>query len=270
MAYTNAVATLRGWARAGATSALALACSSPQESPTVFGGAGAVVDPGPAAGAVESKPSNGPCSDPAPASEHPLLEDFEDGDHRLFGAFQREGYWFGSSDDTEGGSMFPPQAQFAPAKLESDATPDNRFAAHLAASGYKDWGVSWGVTLHHLSDDAKCPLNLGEFAGLRLRARGKGAVFLRFGMPDTVSSEFGGSCADKCWDMHGYLLRSTEDWQTREVRWEQLQQGGWGAPTRFDPKRVIAFYVAGTPENLPVDVWLDDLEWIRRDDVTPR
>jgi len=243
--------------------AFTAACAAQDTGAPVFGGRGALVDPGARAATVEAAPARGPCDAPAPASEDARLDDFEDGDNRLFGGFEREGWWFTATDHTQGGTVFPPDGKFEPVKLGAEATVDNQFAAHFTGSGYTDWGITWGVTLQHVGASAKCPLNAGNFAGIRLRARGKGSVLLRFGMPETTAAEFGGSCTEKCWDLHSYALRLSEDWQTREIRWDQLQQGGWGKSVRFDPRRLLSLHFAAGPQQLPADVWLDDIEWLR-------
>lgn len=242
--------------------ALTGACASHESGAPVFGGQGAVVDPGPGAAAVEAQPARGPCDTPAPASQDARLDDFEDGDHRLFGGFEREGWWYTATDHTQGATVFPPDGKFEPTRLGSEGTLDNQFAAHLTANGYADWGVSWGVTLHHVGASAKCPLNAGNFGGIRLKARGKGTLLLRFGMPETTAAEFGGSCTEKCWDLHSYVLRLTDDWQTREIRWDQLQQGGWGKSVRFDPRRLLSLQFAASPKEMPIEAWLDDIEWL--------
>jgi hypothetical protein len=196
-------------------------------------------------------------------SEDARLEDFEDGDSRLFGGFEREGYWYTATDKTPGSKVFPPEGKFQPTKLpEGEATLENQLAAHFTAEGEKDWGVTWGTTLRHVGSDAKCALNAGNFGGLRFRARGKGTVTLRFGQPETVASEYGGRCAERCWDLHGTVLHLSEEWLTREVRWDQLQQGGWGKSVRFDPKRVLGIEFMASPTNMPADFWIDDLAWI--------
>jgi hypothetical protein len=203
---------------------------------------------------------------PAPASEDARVEDFEDGDNRLFGGFEREGYWYTATDKTPGSSVFPPEGKFEASKLpEGEATLDNAWAAHFSADGEKDWGATWGTTLRHVGTRAKCSLNVGNFRGLRFRARGKGTVSLRFGMPETVAAEYGGRCVERCWDLHGVTLHLSEGWQVREVRWEQLQQGGWGKSVRFDPKHLLGAEFMAAPANLPADFWIDDLEWIRAD-----
>jgi len=247
---------------------LAGACDVPAgQSAPAFGGKGAILDPGPAAGAVEAKDApTDPCASPAPASEDPRLDDFEDGDNRLFGGFEREGYWYSASDHSPESSVFPAEGKFEPSRLPAaEATLGNVFAAHFAATGEKDWGATWGTTLRHVGPQAKCALNVGNFRGLRFRARGKGTVSLRFGMPETVSTEYGGRCVERCWDKHGIAIRLSDEWQKRDVYWEQLQQGGWGKSVRFDPKRLLDIEFMASPVNLPADLWIDDLDWIRAD-----
>jgi hypothetical protein len=241
-----------------------LGCCSKEPHPATFGGQGATVDPGPAAGKVDATGASAdPCAAPSPTSEDARVEDFEDADNRLFGGFEREGYWYSASDHTPESSIFPPDGSFKTSELPAaEATALNRTAAHFSADGQKDWGAVWGTTLRHVGDSAKCSLNVGQFQGLRFRVRGKGSVRLRFGMPETVASEYGGRCTERCWDVHEATLHLTEEWQTREVRWDQLQQGGWGKSVRFDPKHLLSLEFAAKPGNLPADFWLDDLAWI--------
>ncbi len=243
---------------------LGLGCASSNPQSPTFGGQGASVDPGPAAGRVEAgSASADPCAAPAPVSQDARVEDFEDADNRLFGGFAREGYWYSASDHTPESSIFPVDGTFKASELPGgEATVDNRFAAHFTAAGQKDWGAVWGTTLRHVGEPAKCPLNVGAFRGLSFRARGQGSVRLRFGMPETVASEYGGRCAERCWDVHEVVVHLTDDWRAHEVRWEQLQQEGWGKPVRFDPKRLLGIEFAAKPGHLPADFWVDDLSWI--------
>ena len=246
-------------------SALGVACGAPaQPAAPVFAGRGATLDPGPAAGTVEAGAlSSDPCAAPSPLSDEAHVEDFEDGDNRLFGGFEREGYWYSATDHTPSSSVFPPEGTFQASKLpDGEATLDNQMAAHLTAEGQKDWGVTWGTTLRHVGAAGKCALNVSRFRGLRFRARGTGSVTLRFGMPEDVASEYGGRCVERCWDLHSTTLHLSPDWQTREVRWDQLQQAGWGKAVRFDPERLLSIELAASPANLPANLWVDDLAWI--------
>jgi hypothetical protein len=109
------------------------------ERPAVFGGEGAVVEtpaeqPLPAASAPAL---SGPCAAARPPGDVALLDDFEDNDNKVFKAFQREGWWFSATDPTAGATLVP-AGEFRPEALpETEAKPDNRYAAHLAANGQK-------------------------------------------------------------------------------------------------------------------------------------
>jgi hypothetical protein len=252
------------WVRVGCALAWVGCSSGNAAPPPVFGGEGAVIA-GPAketplapASSSAEAPSTDPCAAPSPKGDIALLDDFEDGDGKLFKAFEREGWWFAASDNTEGSRISP--LKFAAEKLpEAEATKDNSLAAHFAASGQKDWGVSWGVSLRWESKGIRCPYNASSFAGIRFRARGPGDVRVVIGVPETEPTEGGGTCKANCYDTHGKVVHLDNCWDDYLVRWDQLQQGGWGAQVRFDPARIVLLAFAMTPANLPADFWLDDL-----------
>jgi hypothetical protein len=252
---------------------LAISCAasggSGSQQPQVFGGVGAVVGapkemPLPAASA-NAKTASGPCAAPSPPGDTKLLDDFEDGDHQLFKAFEREGWWFAYADATEGGTLYPERGKFAPERLPlSAATKDNVFAAHMKAAGQKDWGAVWGVTLRWETKGIRCPYNLSAFDGIRFRALGPGTVRVSFGIPETQGAEGGGTCTSGCWDVHTKLVYLSDHWDDYVVRWDRLEQGGWGAQARFDPARVLNLNFAVKPKELPADFWIDDITLIPR------
>jgi hypothetical protein len=118
--------------------------------PPIFGGQGAVVGspkelPLPAQN-EGAQTEAGPCAPGSPKSDATLLDDFEDGDSKLFKAFHREGWWYTASDNTEGAKASP--KEFVAERLaDAEASKQNLFAAHLQAEGQRDWGVAWGTTL---------------------------------------------------------------------------------------------------------------------------
>jgi hypothetical protein len=244
-----------------------LACLVPQKpAPPVFGGQGASVSAGketplPAASA-EPKPS-GPCAAAAPPGDFALIDDFEDGDNKPFKAFQREGWWYGAGDATEGGKMSPPSGQFAPVKLPAaQATKTNLLAAHLTAEGYRQWGAVWGTSLNWSREGIRCPFNASAFAGVKFRAKGPGLIRVTFGMPETQPVEYGGVCKTNCYDSHGTPVLLADKWDDYVVPWEVLQQGGWGAEARFDPARILSLNFAVLVKDLPSDFWLDDVKFL--------
>lgn len=74
------------------------ACSRAEPAPAgppIFGGQGAkIAEPAEKPLPAESRaPESGPCAAGAPRSDVALIDDFEDGDHKIFKAFEREGWW---------------------------------------------------------------------------------------------------------------------------------------------------------------------------------
>jgi len=258
-----------------ASSVFVLGCLAPQKpAPPVFGGLGASVSPAKEAPLPAESPkptATGPCASSAPPGDLALIDDFEDGDSKPFKAFQREGWWYGSNDSSEGAKMSPGPAQFAPARLPTgQASKNNLFAAHLTAQGYKQWGAVWGTTLNWSHDGIRCPFNASAFAGVKFRARGPGLIRLTFGMPETTPVEYGGTCKSGCYDSYSTPVLLGDKWDDYVVVWEVLQQGGWGAEARFDPSRLLSLNFAVLPKDLPMDFWLDDVKFLTQAESSQR
>lgn len=238
-------------------------CASGAEADPVFGGEGASIDarqtPLDQAAPEED---TGPCAQAKPASDLKLIEDFEDADNQLFKGFEREGWWYVAVDETNG-QVSPTVGDFkATALPEGEATLENKYALYGTASGFKDWGVVWGTTMRWVNDGLKCPFNASKFVGLKFRAKGKGELVLKIGNPLTVPGEFEGKCKERCWDMHNKKIPLAEQWQTHIVRWDRVQQGGWGAQAEFDPERLLGLNFSVDGRALPIEFWLDDIEFI--------
>lgn len=239
------------------------------QAPPVFGGEGASIassDERPLPAEEKSAQGEaGPCGARAPASETALIDDFEDGDHKMFKGFQREGWWHAASDNTEG-STISPMGEFKAELLPGpESQKENRYAAHFKAAGQTQWGVTWGTTLNYAKEGVRCPLNASSFRGVKFRAKGPGTIRLNFNMPENVPPEHGGTCTKGCYDSYGKPFLLSDRWEEYSVRWEKLQQGGWGTEVRFDPARLIALNFAASPKDLPVDLWIDDLEFLTGD-----
>jgi hypothetical protein len=263
--YAACLAIFTGCASSGAARP---AASGP--APPIFAGTGAVVgapreQPLPTEGAP-GKPDaahGGPCAAPAPASDVALVDDFEDGDAAAFKAFQREGWWFAAADGTEGAMLSPDRGTFRPERLSAgEGSRDNLFAAHLKAGGQKDWGAVFGVTLRWHDKGVRCPLNVSAFAGVRFRAKGPGTVRVAFGVPGTEPADGGGTCSTGCYDVHGKVVYLSARWEDYLVRWDRLEQQGWGTEARFDPARVVTMQLAVKPQDLPIDFWIDDVSFV--------
>lgn len=261
-----------GWLAWVSAGTLVLGCVQREEGPkppVVFGGEGARVstlDEKPLPATDQTPEAKGPCGREAPPSDTALLDDFEDGDGTLFKGFEREGYWFTVSDSTPG-SVLSPVGTFAAELLPAaEGSRDNRYAAHLSASGQKQWGATWGSTLAWTKKGIHCPLNLSGFAGLRFRAKGPGRIRVALAVPEVMPKEYSGTCADRCYDFHGKPLTLSDHWEAYSMRWDRVQQEGWGAEARFTPSRVVQLSIKADLKSLPSDFWVDDLELIPKDE----
>jgi hypothetical protein len=246
--------------------AVSVACMQQEaDGPQVFGGKGARVtglDEKPLPAGAGELQALGPCGKNGPVSDAQLVDDFEDGNDRIFKGFQRDGFWFAASDKTEG-SIITPTAPFAAELLPAgESSKENRYAAHLTAAGETSWGVVWGAALNWTHEGIKCPLNVSGFAGLRFRAKGPGQIRVSIAVPEVTPKDQGGTCLDRCYDAHGKLFLLGDAWDSYEVRWEKLQQGGWGTEARFTPQRVLNLGINVGVKELPIDLWLDDVELI--------
>lgn len=238
-------------------------CEPPsgQKEP-VFGGQGAAVQASALPSGVDESVLHGPCSPAAPAGKVALIDDFEDVDNRPFKEFQREGYWYAASDPTEG-SLLPKPQNFLPELVPDDeSAPDNRAAAHLAARGFSDWGVVWGTTLRWVDNGIRCPFNASRFTGIKFKARGSGKIRVNFSMPETLPPKDGGTCKERCYDTHSRVVILSDKWETYAIPWDQFQQWGWGTQVVFDPSRVLNLQFSVDGKGLPVDFWLDDIEFM--------
>lgn len=249
----------------GAGAILLSSCVPQGEGPSVFGGVGAQVGQQEMALPKDEGPKHyGACSGPAPASDVSLLDDFEDGDNKPFRAFEREAWWFTVTDKTAGSTIWPEGEFKAEALPPASAAPENRFAAHIKAQGQTSWGMMLSTSLRWSQKGIKCPFNASLFSGLKFRAKGPGKIEVAFPLPETVKAEAGGICTEGCYDTHRQAFFLTDQWQEYKVRWDRVQQGGWGAEVRFDPARLIGVNFLVGVKDLPADFWIDDIE------LTPR
>lgn len=244
---------------------LATACRPPTPAPevVVFGGQGAQLQAEPS---EPAPPAESQCTSLPPASTTTLLEDFEDGDHHLHAAPMRDGWWWSAHDGTAEAELSPPAGEFRPTPLPEDAS--SSYAMHLTADGQTGWGAAWGTSLRSKQGGTECPFNGSAFAGVRFRGKGQGTVALYITTPDSVPVDQPlGECEGKCWDMHGWVVRFTDEWQEFVFPFDRIQQGGWGNDAHFDRARMLGVQFSAKPESLPVELWVDDLAFMTPGEV---
>jgi hypothetical protein len=118
------------------------------------------------------------------------------------------------------------------------------------------------MTLRSVHGGSKCSMNASNFKGIRFRARGKGRVAVNLQVPEVVPGEYEGRCKDRCWDTHKKWIVLGEQWQSYSLPWDVFQQDGWGVAARFSPSQLLGLTFAAGKGDLPVDLWVDDVEFI--------
>jgi hypothetical protein len=231
--------------------------AQPSAGQSSAGGSGATGAAG-AAGAAGSASTPALCAD-VPQGSVALLDDFDDGDSLAAPAAEREAYWYTIKDSSPG--TLEPDGQFLPVP----GGVAGSLAAHLEASGFSEWGAALMANISHLTS-VRCPYNASRFAGLRFKAKGQGRVRAQFGVPDVIDKEFGGNCdpdqGHVCYDLHGKLITLSSDaYQTFELAWSDFQQRNFGRQVDFDPAAVSFLQLAFETPDLPVQLWLDDVEF---------
>ncbi len=181
--------------------------------------------------------------------DSPLVDDFEDGNELVALREARNGYWIALSDtDPEDAEpvLLP--------SLRPDASPENRYALHLAGVRHRKWGASAQVELGPACYDASA------YSGIAVDARGPGRLYAGIRSVDAVPVARGGTCTEDCYRSHLSAVTLESGWKTYVLSWRDLHQEGTTAPA--DPRRTngIEFYVR--PEDTPYDVWIDNVRFV--------
>jgi hypothetical protein len=263
------------WARfsAGLCALLVVACGGSSHdgvtgSGGIFGGSGGVPEAVPlagrageggSAGIAGSEAGGAPVSnacDGTPPGTKALLDDFNDGDSVAVFEQNREAYWFTMHDESVG--SIDPLNQFVP----MPGGLAGSLAAHVVAQGYTTWGAGFVANISH-KEAIRCPYNASKFAGLRFAAHGTGTMRVQLSMPATVDKEYGGTCdpakGEVCYDIHGTFVTLQSDYRVFELPWSDFQQRNFGTVVDFDSKLISAVQFTFSPDELPIDLWLDDV-----------
>lgn len=160
----------------------------------------------------------------------------------------RTGEWFhvrnmgGSASQAEPLRILPSPEQPA----------GDEHALRIAGPPRVGWGANAGIRFSSCYDAS-------AYAGLELRARGRGALFVGFQTLDSVPTELGGRCTNKCWFTGGRYIVLSEKFTTHRILWRDVSAPD---PTYDVSKELmqLTFSVQSGPE--PYEFWLDDLRLI--------
>jgi hypothetical protein len=189
----------------------------------------------------------------------------EDGNLDSLQQDERSASWFYYDDGTDGTHSLLMDAV-------TGGLADSTRAAHITGGGFTDWGSGVGVGMRW--DDgsgSRCVYDASYYTGFHLWIRGNGApIRIIATIPAIIPSSEGGTCTnpDECWDNHGYLLDTTDEWTEVFVPFSELSQRWTDPPLAFDPTRIFTVEFTLEPY-LDYDVWIDDLGFYREGEELP-
>ena len=200
-----------------------------------------------------------------------LIDDFEDRDAFILPLQKRNGPWYVFSDST-------PSAIESPFTIALLSAPNLRAgslaALHFTASGFTDWGA--GVGANFLVVDLagkKVAYDVSAYRGIQFYARiASGAqATLKLFVPTTYSDPDGGKCSGtvdgtRCGDhLYCQIGSLKTDWALYTCQFSALVQQGFGlAQSALDPTSVYSIQFTLSTKVLPVDIWIDDVAFIKK------
>lgn len=244
-----------------ASSFIAVACSAPgpgvrfkddDSDMSPFGG-----NPLGNGGTSGTGPGSSVTPGSVPGTENPavpmdvLIDDLEDGNGNL-SAPGFAGRWTTYSDGT---------SQVAP-PADTDIVPVEG-AIHVTGSNFNMWGVGLSVDLNNASG-ARQPVDLSDFRGLSVRARGTGSVEVELVLPATTGTEEGGTCSGEgCFGHYAARLTLGAAYTDHQLEFEDFNQPEWGQPASLDLTKVLAInFLSRAAEGAPssIDLYVDSLK----------
>jgi hypothetical protein len=98
---------------------------------------------------------------------------------------------------------------------------------------------------------------------VRFLAHGKGTLNFGIETEDTTPTDLGGTCVGTgCDNQYIAPLVLTEGWTEHVFLFEDLHQGNWGQKFPFQSSELMSLNF-GAATNTDVDVWIDDIGFIK-------
>jgi endoglucanase len=254
-----------GQVLSGVVASGAIACSAPPGAAlnddamrelVGAGGTGGVANPGMSApGAMQpgtSGMSNGGTPQPeAPVPMDFVLDNFDDGDGQL-SSERFAGSWRTYSDGT--GSVTP--------AVDTAIVPVDG-VVHVSGSGFSTWGVGLSVDLD-TSSGQRQPADVSSYRGLKIRAKGTGAVDVELVLPATTGTdEAGGTCtaAMGCFGHYAATLALNAEYAEQTLQFSAFRQPDWAASAPLDLANVLAinFLSRSNGGAASIDLYVDSV-----------
>ena len=208
---------------------------------------------------LPASPPLPPCPRVVVASgREPLFDDFEDGNARLFVADGRAGSW--RTNAPPGTKLSPPPGALAFPVAIPRGRGDSKKALRLSAQRFKEGAAGLVATF---TPPGVC-YDASAYAGVSFFARGTARIAFRVTMIDSMEKRWGGLCETRCYDAHAKAVDAGADFARHDVRWSELEQGGWGTAVPFDPRRILNVDFSVEAADTPFEVWIDDVRFLEK------
>jgi hypothetical protein len=183
-----------------------------------------------------------------------LVSDFEVGTKDLAKVAGRDGSWVLGDDGT---------SETLTAQPTMACAARDRWAGHFAALGYKSWGANWTAIFR--SGAGAVPYDARAYGGISFWAAfgaDNGPSFsVPFGIV-TMDTAWNSLVCSPCDDHYLTTVPLTRDWQRYVVRFEDMDQGGWGSPqTPMRRDQFVGFVIWPKQPVQQFDIWIDDVRF---------
>jgi hypothetical protein len=199
--------------------------------------------------------TSGCVADEQRVTDDAWIDDFEDGDAQLLPNEGRNGIWFMTDDQSDGGVRSPSPTVEPLSVRHADGSTH---AMHIWGRGFTREGVSldvWFSEMKPLKSFDAC-----RYKGIAFYGRAEGGTdgHLRLKV-SSHGTEEGHGCA-VCRDRYRVALLLTNTWAQFFVDFSELKQEGWGDPVEFDRSRLYGLEFA-TRQTAQFDMWIDDIRF---------
>jgi len=166
----------------------------------------------------------------------------------------RSGMWFHTRSLGDGNAL--------PAPLlvaeSPEATREHPYALRAEGPPPVGWGANVGVRFERCYDAS-------AYAGVELRLKGKGVVFVGLQTPTSVPVDFGGRCTTRCWYTSGRNFALDGQFTTQRILWKDLQQQA-DKPVERELLQIMISLQSG-PD--PYELWVSDLRFVTQSELAP-
>ncbi|MGC4086938.1 MAG: hypothetical protein QM756_03370 [Polyangiaceae bacterium] len=190
------------------------------------------------------------------AGDSPLIDDFEDKNARINLVEGRGGNW--RSYGPPGTRMTPAAGGAAFPIAIANGREGSHYGLHVSGGRIKNQA---SVSSQFAVGAYRC-YDASAYVGVEFWSRGRGRISVALPMLDTLETRWGGLCTKNCYDAHHAFVDLSADWKHYEVRFNELEQTGYGTPLKFDPTRLQSLGFAVDAPDSPFDFWVDDVAFI--------